>query len=123
MWAPAHYNGSTAPAVFAYFQIMYPIEVRQTLRRLWKNRGFSLSVVLTLGLGIGATVSVFSIIYSVMIRPLPYNAPARLVSVYQSKIANDEADIDGLSPANFLDFRERNRSSRTWQQSAASITT
>ena len=67
-------------------------------------------MVLTLGLGIGATVSVFSIIYQVMIRPLPYNDPARLVSVYQSKIANDEADSDTLSPANFLDFRERNRS-------------
>ena len=83
-------------------------KVRQTIRRLWKNRGFSSSVVLTLGLGIGATVSVFSIIYAVMIRPLPYADPAHLFSVFQSKIANDEADLDGFSPANFLDFRERN---------------
>lgn len=81
---------------------------RQTLRRLWNNRGFSSSVVLTLGLGIGATVSVFSIIYAVMIRPLPYADPAHLVSVFQSKVANDEADMDGFSPANFLDFREQN---------------
>ncbi len=83
-------------------------KVRQTIRRLWKNRGFSLSVVLTLGLGIGATVSVFSIIYAVMIQPLPYADPTHLVGVFQSKIANDEADLDGFSPANFLDFRERN---------------
>ena len=82
-------------------------EFQQTLRRLWKNRGFSSSVILTLGLGIGATVSVFSIIYAVMIRPLPYSDPARLVSVFQSKIANDETDLDGFSPARFLDFRQQ----------------
>jgi putative ABC transport system permease protein len=81
---------------------------RQTLRRLSKNRGFSSSVVLTLGLGIGATVSVFSIIYAVMIRPLPYTDPRQLISVFQSKVANDEADLDGFSPANFLDFRAQN---------------
>ena len=81
---------------------------RQTLRRLWNNRGFSSSVILTLGLGIGATVSVFSIIYAVMIKPLPYADPARLFSVYQSKIANDEGDIEDFSPADFLDFREQN---------------
>ncbi len=80
----------------------------QTLRRLWKNRGFSASVVLTLALGIGSTVSVFSIIYAVLIRPLPYAAPTRLVSVFQSKQANDETDLDNLSPANFLDFRAQN---------------
>jgi putative ABC transport system permease protein len=84
-------------------------KLRQTLRRLWKNRGFSSSVVLTLALGIGSTVSVFSIIYAVLIRPLPYADPARLVSVYQSKLANDEADVDGFSPANFVDFRAQNQ--------------
>jgi putative ABC transport system permease protein len=88
---------------------MHFSKVRQTLRRLWKSRGFSLSVILTLGLGIGATVAVFSIIYAVMIRPLPYADPARLVGVFQSKIANDEAGVDNFSPANFLDFRQQNR--------------
>ena len=86
---------------------MHFSEIRQTLRRLWKNRGFSSSVVLTLGLGIGATVSVFSIIYAVMIRPLPYADPAHLFGVFQSRVANDEASQDAFSPANFLDFRER----------------
>jgi predicted permease len=62
---------------------------------------------LTLGLGIGATVSVFSIIYAVMIRPLPYADPAHLFGVFQSRVANDEASQDAFSPANFLDFRER----------------
>jgi putative ABC transport system permease protein len=83
-------------------------KVRQTVRRLWRNRGFSSSIILTLGLGIGATVSVFSIIYLVMIQPLPYPDSAHLLSVFQSKTGNDEADVEGFSPANFLDFRERN---------------
>src|ERR1700733_3393732 len=83
-------------------------EVRYTFRRLWKNRGFSSSVVLTLGLGLGATVSVFSIIYAVLIKPLPYADPGHLVSVFQSAMANDEARRDGFSPANFLDVRQQN---------------
>jgi putative ABC transport system permease protein len=87
---------------------MYLGKLRQTLRRLWRNHAFSSSVVLTLGLGIGATVSVFSIIYAVMIQPLPYADPGQLISVFQSKVANDEADLDGFSPANFLDFRAQN---------------
>jgi putative ABC transport system permease protein len=86
---------------------MYCSKVRQTIRRLSKNRGFSASVALTLGLGIGATVSVFSIIHAVLIRPLPYADPVHLVSVFQSRIANDEATVSDFSPANFLDFRER----------------
>lgn len=65
-------------------------------------------MVLTLGLGIGATVSVFSVIHAVMIQPLPYASPAQLVSVFQSKMASDEEDIDTSAPANFLDFRARN---------------
>jgi putative ABC transport system permease protein len=89
-------------------KFMHLGKFRQTLRRLSKNRGFFSSVVLTLGLGIGATVSVFSIIYAVMIRPLPYADPGQLLSVFQSKVANDEADLDSFSPPNFLDFRAQN---------------
>ncbi len=98
-------------------------KVRQTVRRLWKNRAFSSSIILTLGLGIGATVSVFSIIYLVMIQPLPYPDSAHLVSVFQSKTANDEAAVEGFSPANFLDFRERNHAFTDLAPIAASTTT
>ena len=87
---------------------MHFSEIRQTLRRLSKNRGFSSSVILTLGLGIGATVSVFSIIHAVLITPLPYEDPSHLFSVFQSNIANNEAERYDVAPADFLDFRERN---------------
>ena len=82
--------------------------LRQALRRLIKSRGFSFSVILTLGLGIGATVSVFSVIDAVLITPLPYADPSRLFSIFQSKRANDEAEQEDFSPANFLDFRRQN---------------
>jgi putative ABC transport system permease protein len=82
--------------------------LRQTFRNLWTHRAFCASVSITLALGVGGTVSVFSIIYGVLIRPLPYKNPQELVSVFQSKLPNDEADQANFSPANFLDFREKN---------------
>lgn len=82
--------------------------LRQTLRNLWAHKAFSASVAITLALGIGGTVSVFSIIYAVILRPLPYANPQELVSVFQSKLPNDEADETTFSPANFVDFREEN---------------
>jgi hypothetical protein len=82
--------------------------LRQTFRNLWTHGAFSASVAITLALGIGGTVSVFSIIYAVLLRPLPYANPQELVSVFQSKLPNDEADQTDFSPANFVDFREKN---------------
>jgi putative ABC transport system permease protein len=84
--------------------------LRQTFRNLWMHRAFSASVATTLALGIGGTVSVFSIIYTVLLRPLPYPSPQELVGVFQSKLPNDEADQTGFSPASFLDFREKSLS-------------
>jgi putative ABC transport system permease protein len=80
-----------------------------TLRRLAKNLSFSLPVILTLSLSIGATVSVFSIVYVVLIQPLPYGNPSRLVEVFESKTPNDEATTDHAAPGNFTDWQEQNR--------------
>ena len=80
-----------------------------TLRRLANNLGFSLPVILMLSLSIGATVSVFSIVYAVLIKPLPYGDPSRLVAVFESKTPNDEATVDHAAPGNFTDWREQNR--------------
>lgn len=66
-------------------------------------------MVLTLALGIGATLSVFSIIHAVMITPLPYDDPSHLFSVFESKIANDEDEMEGFAPGNFLDLRAQNQ--------------
>lgn len=56
-------------------------DVRYGLRQLGRNRGFTLTAVITLGLGIGATTAIFSAVYSLLLRPLPYYDASRLVSI------------------------------------------
>ena len=54
-------------------------DLRLTFRRFRKNPGFTLTIVLTLALGIGATTAIFSLVEGVLLRPLPFNDPDRLV--------------------------------------------
>jgi predicted permease len=56
-------------------------DVRYGIRQLRRNRGFTLTAVVTLGLGIGATTAIFSAVYSLLLRPLPYHDANRLVSI------------------------------------------
>ncbi len=56
-------------------------DTRYGLRQLRRNRGFTLTAVVTLGLGIGATTAIFSAVYSLLLRPLPYYQSNRLVTV------------------------------------------
>ena len=55
----------------------WPAEVRHAARSLWKARGFSLTVILTLALGIGANAAIFSVVNAVLLRPLPWAEPDR----------------------------------------------
>jgi predicted permease len=56
-------------------------DVRYGMRQLRRNRGFTLTVVITLGLGIGATSAIFSAVYSLLLKPLPYHDANQLVSI------------------------------------------
>jgi len=58
--------------------------MRHALRLLWKSKGFTATTLLTLGLGIGATTAIFSTVYSLMLKPLPYQEPERIVELYTS---------------------------------------
>jgi putative ABC transport system permease protein len=79
-------------------------DVRYAARRLRRSPGFTLVVVLTLGLGIGTTTAFFSAVYAVLLRPLGYADPDRLMLVYETF---PQAGIERLpfSPLDFEDFR------------------
>jgi len=78
------------------------------LRGLVRNPGFAAVVILTLALGIGANTAIFSVVHGVLMRPLPYRAPERLVLLNQAapKIGDDSF---GFSVPDLTDFRERAR--------------
>ena len=59
-------------------------DVRFGLKLLWKEKTFSATVLLTLAVCIGANVAIFSVIHTVLLEPLPFEAPERLVTVYNS---------------------------------------
>ncbi|HEX5083826.1 MAG TPA: ABC transporter permease [Blastocatellia bacterium] len=84
-------------------------DVRYSLRMLLKKPGFTLTAVITLALGIGATSVIFSFVNGVLLRPLPYPDSERLVVVGETAPKRGVA-LMGISPPNFLDWREQNRS-------------
>ena len=57
------------------------IQFRQTFRRLLRTPGFTITIVLMLALGIGATTAMFSWVHTVLLQPLPVPAPERLVNL------------------------------------------
>jgi putative ABC transport system permease protein len=78
--------------------------------RLWrKTPSLFLLVLIALGLGIGATTAVFSVVRAVLLKSLPYPAPDELVMVWETNIPRNR-DRNVVSPGNFIHWRERQRS-------------
>jgi putative ABC transport system permease protein len=75
-------------------------------RILLKRPTFTLIAIITLALGIGANTAIFSIINDVLVRTLPYEEPDRIVTLWENNTKEGLAR-DDVSPANFLDWRER----------------
>jgi putative ABC transport system permease protein len=85
-------------------------DLRYAARVLVRDRGFTAAVILTVALGIGVNTAVFSIVNAVLLRPLPYRQPERLISVWT---APKGSPID-RNPTSLLDLRD-------WQQQATML--
>jgi macrolide transport system ATP-binding/permease protein len=97
----AYRDRSTIPFLEALVR-----DLRFALRQLRKNRGFALIAILMLALSICANVAIFSFVDAVLMKPLPYRSPARLVSLYESNALGSQYH---LSYPDYLDWKNLNR--------------
>jgi putative ABC transport system permease protein len=82
-------------------------DCRYGVRQLRKNPGTTAVIILTLALAIGATTAIFSVVYAVLLRPLPYTDANRILAVFE---VNSQGRWAHLADPNFDDFRDQNRS-------------
>jgi len=105
------------------------VDLKHVCRRLHRSPGFAITVVLTLAIGIGANTAVFSVLNSVLIRPLPYPEPEQLVSLHLNApgapgLAEFRDELR-LSASMYLTFAAHNRTFQSlgvWLWGSASIT-
>jgi putative ABC transport system permease protein len=83
-------------------------DIREAFRFLAANPGFAAVVILTLGLAIGVNSTIFSVVNGVLLRPLAYAEPDRLVGLWESNTAQG-LDRSEVSAATYIDWRERSR--------------
>jgi putative ABC transport system permease protein len=87
-------------------------DVRYALRVFWRAPSFALAVIAVLAIGIGANIGIFSIVSAVLLRPLPFNQPERLVRLFHEPPQSAFPGIHrfSVSPANFYDWQHDARS-------------
>ena len=83
-------------------------DIRFGGRQLRRSPGFFVAAVLTLALGIGANTAMFSVVYGVLLKPLPFDEPERLVSVW-STAPGIGSNRMVLAPAQYFTYREDHR--------------
>jgi putative ABC transport system permease protein len=84
-------------------------DVRQAYRTFIKNPAFTFVVLLTLALGIGSTIAIFSVVYGVLLKPMPFPEPERLTQISGSMPSRNLPTLS-FTEANFWDMRDLNRS-------------
>jgi putative ABC transport system permease protein len=84
-------------------------ELRLAIRVLWHDRWSSAATIVTLALAIGATAAVFGVVHAVVLKPLPYAQPDRLVTLWEYNVIRNRPQ-NVVAPANFLEWRDRSQS-------------
>jgi predicted permease len=100
-------------------------DVRYGIRTLLHSPGFSLTAILVMALGIGATTSLFTIVRSVLLKPLPFRDSDKLVMVYEHFRGN-QSQYNSVAPADFHDWRQQTHGfddMAAWRWWAGAITT
>src|SRR5213594_3551309 len=91
------------PVLDTFFQ-----DIRFGARQLRKNPGFAAVAVLTLALGIGANTAIFSVVSSVLLRPLPFKDPERLMMIRETKLP--QFSEFAVATGNFMEWAKQNAS-------------
>ncbi|MDQ3337103.1 MAG: ABC transporter permease [Myxococcota bacterium] len=100
------------------------LDVRYALRMMWRSPGLTTILVVTLALGIGASTTIFSVVNSVLLKPLPYKAPDKLVRMYTEFLGPHGLPKFWISAPEFDDVRRQCRSCESiaaWASGSAVI--
>jgi putative ABC transport system permease protein len=83
-------------------------DLRFGIRGLLRNPGFTATAIVSLVLGIGASVAIFTVADNLLLRSLPYPNSSRLVMVWEKNLRREKADHNVVAPGNFVDWRKQN---------------
>ncbi|HLK65640.1 MAG TPA: ABC transporter permease [Bryobacteraceae bacterium] len=83
-------------------------DVQYALRGLIRNPGFALTAIVSLMLGIGASLAIFAVTDGLLLRPFPFREPDRVVMVWERHLKAGGSDYNVISPANFRDWKAQN---------------
>src|SRR5258706_5176259 len=93
---------------YSPLEVLMLQDIRYALRLLVKSPGFTVAAVLTLALGIGANTAIYSLVYHVLLRPLPYPKPEQLAMVWVDN-RREKIPEDITSYPNLMDWRAQNQ--------------
>ncbi|MEO6879234.1 MAG: hypothetical protein ABI205_12190, partial [Gemmatimonadaceae bacterium] len=97
----------SARHVAAEFVADFSADIRYAARALRLAPGFTFAAIVTLAIGIGASTAVFSAVDGVLLKPLPFSQPDRIVTVFQND-RKKGVEHDDVAPGNFADWGVRN---------------
>src|SRR3954451_17962870 len=96
------------------------MNLRASFRSVWRDKTFAAMTLLLLTIGIGACTAIFTIVNTVLIRPIPYSDPDRIVTVWTQGIKTGRAGQ--ISAPDFNDFKQQSKSFRALSAFATDLT-